>query len=178
MLRTHSNYEFSCRNCDEICGNKEELNYHIIENHKSYKPCRNFATNNCEYKECRFNHVVLKQGEQVCYKCNDKFTRKSMLPNHIRNIHNDPCLKFQEGNCTYGAKCVFKHIGVPAQNVTRRPKHIQNRAPHIESQEDFPPIPITGNRLMGSQTTKDQTMFNMSQLINQMSQIMNQMMKQ
>ena len=41
--------QHKCRTCQKEFTNNNELNTHIIENHKSYKPCRNFATNNCEY---------------------------------------------------------------------------------------------------------------------------------
>ena len=96
---------------------KYELDKHIIDHHKSYKPCRNLATNNCEYEECRFEHTILQNGEVLCFKCELKFTKKSLLLNHIKSSHDDPCLKYLEGKCTYGRRCVYRHIETAAQNV-------------------------------------------------------------
>ena len=170
--------KISCRNCHESCSTKDDLDKHIIQKHISYKPCRNFATNSCEYNPCRFSHVMLREGEHRCYKCGDKFTRKFILLNHIKNAHNDICLKFQEGNCTYGSRCVFKHTQAPAQIVVRGAENSIYEALHTDSQQVFQGNPITENRLMGGINTKEQTMFNMNKLINQMSIIMNQMMNQ
>ena len=126
-----------------MCISKEDLDKHIIENHKSYKPCRNFATNNCEYTRCRYEHIILKTGEQMCYKCGDKFSRKSFLLNHIRNNHDEPCLKYLEGNCTHGIKCVFKHTS--AQRVAITP------AANESQRSDFLLTPASGKRLLGDQ---------------------------
>ena len=68
----------SCRSCNVCYETKPELQRHNYENHKSYKPCRNFATticNNDEY-ECSYNHTILQENEVICYRCGDKFNRK------------------------------------------------------------------------------------------------------
>ena len=98
---------------------RRELDVHIIDEHKSHKPCRNFADNSCEYTEnsCRFNHIILKQRHHLCYKCGDILARKSLLLGHIRKTHQDTWLKYLEGNCTYGIRCVYKHTNTIAQNV-------------------------------------------------------------
>ena len=99
--------KLTCRNCQKTFNSHNELNEHIKTDHISYKPCRNFATNSCPYQEeCRFYHVTLQQGECICYKCSDKFSKKSILLSHIKNYHNEPCLKYLQGTCTYGNTCV------------------------------------------------------------------------
>ena len=54
--------EPTCRTCNKSCSSKEELDNHIFENHRSYKPCKNFPTNEYEYDdEFRYRHIILKQ---------------------------------------------------------------------------------------------------------------------
>ena len=169
--RTHET-ENICKTCNKNCSSKAELDNHIYENHMSYKPCKNFPTNNCEYDdECRYRHVILKQGEQLCYKCGDKFSGKSFLLNHIKNMHNDPCRKHIEGKCSYGTRCVFKHIAKIAQNVAWSPRQ-------TEVEQDFQTAPTKDNRLVGVQITQDQLMMNMNSLVMQMSQMMKQWISQ
>ena len=47
--------QFTCRRCQMKFETSSELDVHIIDEHKSHKPCRNFADNSCEYTEhsCR-----------------------------------------------------------------------------------------------------------------------------
>ena len=127
---------------------KNELDIHIKGDHKPYKPCRNFATNNCEYNEkCRFDHIVLQKGEHTCYKCGLKFTNKSLLLNHIKISHNYLGLKHLDGKCTYGSKCLYKHAETNSLDVVRNFKNIQLPVPEINSHKDFPQIPLTEKRL-------------------------------
>ena len=133
--------------------------------------CKYFPTNTCEYdSECRFNHEILTHGQQICYKCGKKFDRKSSLLNHIKNNHDDPCLKHILGKCTYGSRCVFKHT---TAQVTSENKEVVHRSAHVESHEDFPPIPATINRLAG--TEKKQMIGSMNLMVQQMNQMMTQM---
>ena len=141
---------------------------HIVHQHKSYKPCRNYATQSCEYKPCRFNHEVLQRGEQMCYKCGKKFNSKGELLNHIRNNHDDPCLKFIQGTCSYGTRCMFKHVMPTESNMTRSAPEIQITNPQV-----FPQLPTTGNRLVGPANSQENMM---DQMVNQLTILMSQMM--
>ena len=142
--------------------------------HISYKPCRNFATNSCEYseEECRYYHIIIKKGEYLCYKCGDKFNKQSILLNHIKNLHNDPCLKHIEGKCTHGNRCIFNHEGTPVQNVVKSPSNTQSEAPHINSHQNFPQIPPRDKRLEGNQNSIEMLMDKMNLIVNQLGQVM------
>ena len=170
--------EYSCRNCLNAFNNNNELNQHIITEHKSYKPCRTFSTNSCQYlEECRFYHIILKQGESICYKCGDRFSKKSILLSHLKNDHNEPCLRFQEGTCSYGIKCIYKHIITGVTKVVRPMVNSEYESPHIDSHSDFPYLPATEKRLVGTQGSTEQLMINMNNILTQMSQIMTRLEK-
>ena len=131
-------------------------------------------TNNCEYgEECRYKHIILKPGEYTCYKCGDRFGRKSRLLDHIKHDHDDPCIKYLMGKCTYGIKCVYKHINQNDQIINEI-----SPPPQIDSQADFPVLPTPINRKVGAQNKTELMMNNMIQMLSQMTQIMSQLLKQ
>ena len=54
LLETKHN-KYICDTCNIACASRNNLNKHIAQSHKSHKPCRDFATNSCEYKsECKY----------------------------------------------------------------------------------------------------------------------------
>ena len=174
ILETNQS-EYICRNCQNTFNNNNDLNKHILTEHPSYKPCRNFATNSCEYQECRFYHTILKKGECICYKCGDRFSKKSLLLNHLKIYHNEPCLKYQQGTCTYGTQCVYNHIITGVNNVERQQLNNKSTAPYNHYNSDFPNLPTTEKRLVGTRSSMEELMMNMNNLINQMSQMSQRM---
>ena len=126
-------YEFKCDNCDIKFNNQTNFDAHIRENHLTYKPCKTFATNECEYEgECRFRHIILQRGQHICYKCGVIFNSKTDLTRHIKNVHgNEICKKFKENKCQYGSKCHFKHTQI-----------VQRQEQAIPTNQDFPALPI------------------------------------
>ena len=98
--------------------------------------------------------MVLQKGEQLCFKCGDKITKKSVLLNHIKTHHNDPCLKYLEGKCTYGSRCVYKHTNTIVQDVERSFANSPTETPNIYSHQDFPQVPPTEKRLVGTKNKK------------------------
>ena len=50
-------------------------------------------------------------------------------------------------------------------------------APHIESHSDFPYLPATEKRLVGTQASTEQLMININNILTQMSQIMTRLEK-
>jgi hypothetical protein len=133
-LKHRSN--FQCDNCEIILGSKTDLDAHIQEKHKSYRPCRNFASNECEYEgECKFHHIILQRGQQICYKCGDKFSNKTDLIRHIKSEHgNEEYKKFKETECDYGTKCLFKH-----SNIIERSRQT------LPTPQDFQPLTPPAN---------------------------------
>ena len=166
MGRTHkqNNLRFKCEICLINFNNQREINTHNKKRHnKYYKPCQNFATNNCEYdNECHFHHVILNQGEHICYKCGEICNNKTLLMRHIASHHGEEqCKKFAAGRCNFGDRCLFKHTNISVRNV---PNSQNNEAPQI-----FQYTPTTGQQLMVGQEERI--------MLQTMNQLMNQMMR-
>ena len=101
----------TCSSCSVTCASKNILNTHILEHHKTHKPCINFAVGTCEYKEeCRFRHIKLKEKELICYKCGKIVTTVKALMRHIKEKHgSEPCKKYALNECARGAQCWYSH---------------------------------------------------------------------
>ena len=149
---------FKCDMCKINFKSQRDINVHDVNKHKkSYKPCRNFSMNNrCEFdSECNFQHIKLKQGDHICYKCGDIFSNKTLLIKHISSEHGEePCRRFAENKCTFGYRCHFKHVMTPAQNVAIG---LQNQ-PSQEAPSVFSQPPTTGKALMVGQEKMYQLM--------------------
>ena len=109
LERKHEIY--TCSKCKKSCNGNKELNLHIIEKHMSHKPCRNYATDSCEYRsECNFKHIKLKQNEHICYNCGVKTSALKDLMAHIKEAHgSEPCRKYAEGKCDRNTRCWYSH---------------------------------------------------------------------
>ena len=163
------NMTHDCRSCDSNFNSKTELNTHIIDQHKSHKPCRNFATNSCEYDICRFNHVILKEKERICFKCGDRMSNQALLIMHMKQAHiSEPCKNFLANKCSFGTKCMFSHSASIVRNVASAvtvPRASQNTP-----QRDFWPLLTT------AQTNRPQEAMNMNIVMNQMMNQLNLVM--
>ena len=159
--------QFKCNLCQLEFRNQKETNMHNRNIHrKSFKPCRNFPTNYCEYdSECNFFHIVLNQGEHVCYKCGDVLSNKTLLMKHITKDHGEEiCKKFLDNKCQFGEKCLFRHTNSPAQNVVNRSQG--NQSPPVFHN---PPTSGQPNLAVGEQEKKYQMMNQlMSMMVNQL----------
>ena len=130
---------------------KNDLNGHIKETHKTHKPCNKFPGNRCEYDddECRYRHIILQQGEHICYKCGEITTSRTNIMNHIKEIHgNILCHKFLLNKCTYFSRCLYSHSGTPGQCVERTPAR-EMVTPSAPLEEDFPSLP-TSSPMVGA----------------------------
>ena len=125
-----------------------------------------------EYEKCRYSDEILLKGEQLCYKCGDKFPQNFILLNHIKNFHNETCLKYLEGKCTFRNMCVYKHTTIIEQDVVRILERNPDKAPHINSHQDFPQIPDMEKRLEGNINYIEQLINNMNKMVHQMIQMM------
>ena len=109
LERKHEKY--TCNKCNKSCNGKNDLDIHITKEHKSHKPCRNYATDSCDYNsECKFKHIKLKQNEHICYNCGVRTNALKDLMTHIREIHgSQPCTKYAEGKCDRNNRCWYSH---------------------------------------------------------------------
>ena len=118
LERTHR--YLNCNKCNICFKSKQELNTHIIDHHKSHKPCRNYASGSCEYEEaeCRFKHIKLQENQQICYNCGVITQTVKDLMNHIKEIHGaQACTKFAAGNCDRKSQCWYSYVRIPATNI-------------------------------------------------------------
>ena len=72
--------------CSKHFRTKREMSHHMSADHKSYKICDYFKEGKCDVDgECRYNHEVLEQGQEICFKCGKKFKSKRDLRRHMKN---------------------------------------------------------------------------------------------
>ena len=112
MEMTHKyKAEFECNLCNTFFRTRKDLNIHSKDIHnKIFKPCRNFPSKNCEYdSECHFYHIILSQGEHICFTCSDVFNGKTPLLHHMKSAHGQEiCKRFKDNKCHFGDKCFFQ----------------------------------------------------------------------
>jgi hypothetical protein len=116
-----------------------------IKTHRSYKLCKKYAVNKCEESdsECRYKHVILPPGVQICYKCGVTTSSKTDLIKHIKSKHGaEICHNFLANKCDF-EKCMFSHIVPSAQSVKKIPER-QMATPSAPTEEDFLNLPTTG----------------------------------
>ena len=168
-----------CSSCEMTFNSEDELNMHIMEQHKfkSFKPCRAFPSHTCEYDgECRFNHIILKENERICYKCGKRTSNQNDLMKHMQDKHQGIiCKKFQENKCSFGTRCMFSHTNV---RKVERPHHETGvgRA-HAEVQQDFREPPQGGGQNNIAVTREEVTNMNqmMAQMMSQLNIVMSKM---
>jgi hypothetical protein len=142
-----------CNTCNIACTSKHALNKHIIENHKSHKPCRDYATNSCDYEsqQCRYRHIRLKENEHICYTCGVKTKALKDLMTHIKDIHgSQPCTRFAKGLCDRRSRCWYSHRKPTSGNV-----NISQPTPS-PWQGDFQKVPPTSHPQLPVQQMSEQ----------------------
>ena len=132
---------------------ENDLSNHIRENHKSKRPCVYFRDGRCELdEECGYNHIILKQGEQICFKCGIVFKSKRELINHIREQHGDTIYhRFLRNECKQ-ARCFFSHNILTA---SAERSQVEVRA-YTPTAQDFPSLP-TARPVVRAQTVAQST---------------------
>ena len=133
----------TCNICEFKCQAKVKLMEHI-KTHRSYKLCKKYAVNKCEVEsECRYGHVILPPGVQICYKCGVTTSSKTDLIKHIKSKHGaEICHNFLANKCDF-EKCMFSHIVPSAQSVEKIPER-KMATPSAPTEEDFLNLPTTG----------------------------------
>ena len=131
-----------CDMCNKPFRTMRELSHHMSFDHKSYKPCHYFKEGKCDVDgECRYNHEILKPGQEICYKCGLKFKSKSDLLRHIEEKHgHEICHRYLQNKCTV-RRCLFRHIMPNAPNVHRIS---QGGVTQVSTQANFRSLPTAG----------------------------------
>ena len=131
-VEEQQSHPIKCNHCEKVLKDNTDLKSHI-STHRSYKPCTKYQTDSCNTLPCRFNHTKLNAGQEICFKCGDKFSSKTDIINHIKTQHgNTICHKFLQNKCgRNNMECIFSHKTAPTVNVQR---------PKINHMQGFPQI--------------------------------------
>ena len=139
--------QVKCNQCGQGFQNKNEIENHLRVDHKTYRPCKKYAENNCEKEICRFSHKTLQHGEEVCYKCGDIYTSKTDLINHIKTQHGMViCHKFLKNECSRTSdECIFSHKTMPNRTKSSPPlqQQVFRERPTAQAQR-----PVVGMQTM------------------------------
>jgi hypothetical protein len=135
--------EIKCNKCETKFQTKDELMTHI-KTHMSYKPCKKYAVNKCGVQsECRYSHVILPPGVNVCYKCGVTSSSKTDIMKHIKSSHGtEICHNFLLNKCDFD-NCMFSHSISNGLNVEIIPER-DMVTPTAPTEEDFVNPPTTG----------------------------------
>ena len=110
---------FKCNRCGKSLGDKSEMNKHMNDAHKTYKPCSKFAADKCETSQCRFCHIKLPQNQHICFKCGKIFMSKTDIIHHIKQKHGkEICHRFLLNECSRSSTdCLFSHQVIEGDNL-------------------------------------------------------------
>ena len=80
--------------------------------------------------------------------------------NHIKTAHGkEACIKFQNGECQHGNRCIFTHVKLSARNVARPQEQVETEEAGALTQEDFPELPTAAlSRLSVGDQNQNQTL--------------------
>ena len=123
-----------CNICKKDFVYRIDLNKHVRENHKTYKPCRNMKT--CVYApRCRYNHKEYPEGHQVCYECGSVSKTMHDLMKHRKKEHKVPlCKNFLKNTCEFSEHdCYHMHTNkapnAPVNIVLNNPNRSEAQGP-------------------------------------------------
>ena len=90
-----SNKTLTCKHCQTLFENTHDLKTHIRSTHPTFKPCQNFngktKGDQCTYgDDCNYNHVILKEHNDICWDCGKICTEKPDLMNHSCLLYTSP----------------------------------------------------------------------------------------
>ena len=173
----HSNNpENTCRFCGIQFPSKNVLKNHVTAEHKTFKPCNKFASNNCEYDdECRYQHIILEGTQEICFTCGEMFRNKTDMMKHVKATHGgEPCMRFDEGNCEYGNKCLFNHNR--RANQTQAPHRNQTQTQTQTPSQVFRPAALNQGSQAWPQINLNQP--NQTQMMEMVTKMIPEMMSQ
>jgi hypothetical protein len=143
IIQNINTTEIKCNICELKFQTKGELMEHI-KTHISYKTCKKYAVNQWGIQsECRYNHVILPPGVQICFKCGETSESKTDIIKHIKSSHGtEICHNFLLNKCDF-KDCMFSHPVTIALNVEKTPER-EMETPSAPNEEDFIDLPTTG----------------------------------
>ena len=173
----------NCRKCGKMFSNLDDLNNHLTNDHKSYRPCKNFSAisedNKCTWKErCGFNHAVLEPDTWLCWDCGTTLQNRNDLMIHRKKKHKVPeCRKFKyENSCDKSDEiCWYLHTIQP-ENVNENVTIVNNTSQNSDFYQDTSKrtIPISN---MNQEAAMKAMMTEMIKLITNQNYTMMNMMK-
>ena len=135
--------QITCDLCHKSFITKKELSNYMPSEHKSHKPCDYFKEDKCDLNsdECQYNHIKLRPGQEICFKCGTQFTSKRDMLKHIGEEHgHEICHRYLQNKCTV-RRCLFNHN---ISNATNLVTNSQERVKSVPTQADFHSLPTTG----------------------------------
>lgn len=165
---------------------EKEVKSHIRNMHKTHKPCKNFQLNQCQYaQDCSFRHIILQEGEYICYKCGNTYPSKTEMMKHVKEIHgNIICHRFLRNECTYNTRCLFSHRNQGAHAVEIGLDGSQASVIPTPTAQDFPHPPIALGPVGGRETrpqanisqVQQMSVWNHQQILTVTTQVISQLM--
>ena len=147
-----------CTSCQKDFIYRIDLKKHIINTHKTYKPCRNLE--NCTFSPCRYNHKEYPKGHQVCFECGEDFKTIHDMMRHRKITHKIVlCKMFLKKACDFSSEdCYFTHAAKSLETPVKIVENKTNQAKeHIqgfwETQSNLaPPSKVPSNLPVPSQS--------------------------
>ena len=98
--------QFKCNQCFEVFSNNETIKKHMLNKHKTHKPCNRLNSSNpeerCKFGDgCYYSHVPIEEGKHRCYKCGDEFVNLFDLMKHRKVLHLEVCRQATKNNCQF-----------------------------------------------------------------------------
>ena len=179
--------KIKCYQCDIDFESEKEVKSHIRNNHKTYKPCKNFAANQCQYAddEYSFNHVILQQDQHICFKCGNKYSSKTEMMNHVKEKHGDIiCHRFLKNQCPHNNRCLFSHNVQSAKTVIIDSGGSQAPVTPIPTAQDFrhpltamgPAVGREERAKTNFQQVQQMSLLNQQQILSVTTQVISQLM--
>ena len=125
-----------CDSCDKIFSENSAFRKHILNNHKNYKPRKNFFNDpdGCKFEQgCHFSHVPVPADKHRCYRCGSEFDSIATLMNHRKRAHKARCKDAIENKCRFNQNtCYLDHLVHTAE---------ESRIREQDFLVGFPPLP-------------------------------------
>merc|ERR1712105_388689 len=82
--------KFQCDQCNQELSDNGALRRHMLAQHNSFRPCRNYFSQEgvCKFSDtCHFSHTQVTLNTHRCYKCGLELGSVSTLMEHRKTVH-------------------------------------------------------------------------------------------